>query len=87
LLRSRCTSSARGSSALSKYFGSGQTRTLVPRRRKPAAALRTPSGCASSPPANSIVATCPSRQTVTASRCASAFVTETPPPCNPPEKL
>jgi len=30
LLRSRCVSSALGRSALSKYFGSGQTRTVVP---------------------------------------------------------
>jgi hypothetical protein len=52
-----------------------------------APALRTASGSTTSPPENAIVATLPSRQTITSRRLASALVTLTPTPCKPPEKL
>ncbi len=87
LLRSRCISSCFGSSALSKYFRSGQTRTVVPCLRSPAVALRKASGSITSPPPKASVATWPSRHTVTCRRLASALVTLTPTPCSPPEKL
>ncbi len=87
LLRSMCTSSPRGSSALSKYFASGHTRTVVPFLRSPLAAGRTATGSITSPPLKASVATCLSRHTVTCRRVASALVTLTPTPCRPPEKL
>jgi hypothetical protein len=87
LLRNRCIRSWRGSSLLSKYLASGHTRTVVPCVRSSIFALRTLSLSTTSPPANAIVATCPSRTTLTSSRLASALVTLTPTPCRPPEKL
>jgi mRNA-degrading endonuclease toxin of MazEF toxin-antitoxin module len=65
LLRSRCISSWRGSSALSKYLGSGQARTLVPclaiTRRRLAHDQRLDHVAAG----EHSVATWPSRHTVT----------------------
>ena len=87
LLRSRWISSALGKSALSKYLASGQARTVVPDLRSALVARRSLSGSITSPPENTMLATWPSRQTVTSSRLASAFVTLTPTPCRPPEKL
>ena len=57
LLRSRCTSSLAGMVALSKYLGSGQTRTVVPWRRSPSPALR--SGEVAAPKAASPTAAAP----------------------------
>ena len=64
LLRSRWVSSPMGSTADSKYLGSGQTRTLVPVLRSPSPLPlfgRTTSGSTTSPPSNTSRATEPSR--------------------------
>lgn len=68
----------------SKYLPSGQTRTRVP-FFSPRSARRVASASMTSPPENASVETLPSRQTATSSRVDSAFVTETPTPCRPPE--
>ena len=68
----------------SKYFGSGTTRTVVPVLRAPTVPT-TFSFSATSPPANTIRCTFPSRLTSTSSRFDSALVTDTPTPCRPPE--
>ena len=81
--RTRCSSSASGMCAESKYFGSGHKRTMVPVRFS---LMRSDlSFCLSSPPSNAIVCFCPSRNTVTSQRFESAFDTATPTPCRPPE--
>ena len=48
---------------------------------------RVRSGVTTSPWANAIACTAPSRYTVTSSRFDNALVTDTPTPCSPPEKL
>src|SRR3546814_4778359 len=74
-----------GMAAVSKYLGSGQTRTRVPVFLRPTGSSSC-RGVSTSPPAkiNSCVA--PSRQTRTSSLLDKALVTDTPTPCRPPEK-
>src|SRR5690606_40508720 len=84
LLRSRWVSSPRGICALSKYLGSGQTRTRVPDFLRPASGYGA-RGSATSPPSKTRRLEPPSRQTTTSSRVASALVTDTHTPCRPPE--
>ncbi|MCY1370488.1 hypothetical protein D9M69_575800 [compost metagenome] len=61
LLRSRWVSSAMGSAADSKYFGSGQARTVVPCLRSPSPLELSTSGSITSPAENASFATWPSR--------------------------
>ena len=81
--RTRCSSSAGGMLGESKYFGSGERRTMVPVRFSFIFSER--SFCLSSPPSKAMVCFWPSRNTVTSQRLESAFDTATPTPCRPPE--
>ncbi len=67
----------------SKYFGSGQMRTVVPVRF--AFIFSLFNLLLSSPPSNAIEWRNPSLYTVTSQRLESAFDTATPTPCSPPE--
>ena len=86
---SRCKSPI-GITEESKYFGSGQTVTRVPDFLSSLPAARDFSFDVTSPPEKASVCTpCPLsslRQTVISNLTDSAFVTDTPTPCKPPEK-
>jgi hypothetical protein len=65
--------------------GLGRNVTSVPRRSW--AGPTTESGADASPSRNSMECSWPSRQIVSLSQVDSAFTTDTPTPCRPPETL
>ncbi len=83
---SKRTNCSTGMLGLSKYFGSGQTRTRVPVDDFGRGLLTLVKGSMTSPAAKTMRCSLPSRQTVTSNRVDNALVTETPTPCSPPAK-
>jgi len=75
----------KSNSVLVKISGDGRNVISVP-VRSPASPV-TFSGSTGSPRRNSISCTLPSRQMRSLSHSDSAFTTETPTPCRPPETL
>jgi hypothetical protein len=82
--RSRCASVVAESSVSSKTSASGRNEMVVPVPFASPTTLISPCG---TPRANSCRYTLPSRLTSATSHSESAFTTETPTPCNPPETL
>ncbi len=68
-----------------KVAGLGVKVTRVP--FLPGASPATLSGASGTPSAKAMKCSLPPRQTVSSSRVESAFTTDTPTPCRPPETL
>ena len=83
--RRRCSSVGKSNSTIVNVLVDGRNVTSVPRFSP--ASPRTPSGATASPSANSMKYSLPPRQIVSLSQHESAFTTETPTPCRPPETL
>src|SRR5262249_15721694 len=86
LARSTCLRRGTLNLGVSKYFSSGQKRTVVPDFDF-GAGPTSRSFAAFSPPATPIAYPAPPRSTRTSSYFDSALTTLTPTPCRPPEKL
>ena len=83
--RNRCSSVAKSNSSMVKVLGEGRKVTSVPLLLF---ALPTGlSGATATPSRNSMKYSLPSRQMVSLSQLDSAFTTETPTPCRPPDTL
>ena len=83
--RRRCSSVAKSNSIMVKVSVEGRKLTSVP--RLPPASPTTFSGATATPSWNSMKCSLPSRQMVSFSQVDSAFTTDTPTPCRPPETL